>query len=113
MKKTFLAPVVAVSAVCAFLAISGRADTVYVVNSYADTVEQFSNGVASVFAIPDLINVESSACDRAGNLYVVNFDAAGTGIYTIEKFTTNGVASMFAQDDGSGTILNNPVGHGF
>ena len=32
---------------------------------------------------------------------------------TIEKFDTNGVASVFATDDGSGTILNGPEGLAF
>jgi DNA-binding beta-propeller fold protein YncE len=113
MKKTFLSPVIAIGVAFAFLAVSGRADTVYVVNSFADTVEQFSNGVASVFAIPSLFNMESFAYDRAGNLYVLNSDVANAGITTIEKFTTNGVGSMFAKDDGSGSILNDPLGMAF
>jgi DNA-binding beta-propeller fold protein YncE len=116
MKKLFFPLVRGVAAGLAFLfvAVSTRGDTVYVVNSYAYTIEQFTtNGVGSVFAIPSLFNAESFAYDRAGNLYVVNSGVANTGINTIEKFTTNGVASIFAEDDGSGSILNFPVGVAF
>ena len=38
---------------------------------------------------------------------------ANDGSDTIEKFDTNGVASVFATDDGSGNILNGPEGLAF
>ena len=48
------------------------------------------------------------AFDTNGTLYVAN-----SGNDTIEKFDTNGVASVFVADDGSGSILDTPEGLAF
>jgi DNA-binding beta-propeller fold protein YncE len=108
MKKPFLGLLRAVAAGLAviLLPINTRADNIYVANLDANAIEKFtSNGVSSIFAIPNLIDAYGIVSDSAGNVYVAN-----NGLNTIEKFTPSGVASVFAADPGDGSVLNYPSG---
>jgi len=70
------------------------AETIYLVNTWGNTIEMYDPSTGAdlgVFASTGLSRASGLAFDSAGNLYVPN---SGDG--TIEKFTTNGVGSVFA-----------------
>jgi sugar lactone lactonase YvrE len=72
----------------------------YVANSGANTIEEFSLGGADLgtfaTATSGLDGPVGMAFDRAGNLYVANQTKSTTGTTsTIEKFTPAGVGSVF------------------
>src|ERR1019366_693291 len=67
-----------------------------------------TNGAGSIFARASLAGPQGVAFDKAGNLYVAN-----NALNTIEKFTINGVPSLFATDPGDNSVLNGPEGLAF
>jgi sugar lactone lactonase YvrE len=81
------------------------ADTLFVSNYGADTIEMFtSGGVGSIFASTGLSSPTGLAFDSAGNLY-----AANSGNNTIEKFSSTGTdLGVFAS-----TGLSIPLGLAF
>ena len=85
-----------------------RADTLFVSNSYSNTVEKFnSSGVGTVFASSGLDYPTGLAFDSAGNLYVANWHGN-----TIEKFNSSGVGTVFASSgllDGPGFLAFQPI----
>lgn len=73
---------------------ASRADTIYVsgwVNNTIQKCDLATGKYLGVFASTGLNRPTGLAFDRAGNLYVTN-----KGNDTIEKFTLNGVESVFA-----------------
>ena len=80
--------------------IFDSAGNLYVANWVGNTIEKFdTNGNGSVFASSGLNGPQGLAFDSAGNLYVANSgggnqETPGSG--SIEKFTPDGIGSVFA-----------------
>lgn len=111
MKKPlrFLMPAVFAGFVWVLFAIPAQADTIYVATRFDNCIWQFSmDGTRSLLAGPTIYGPAGLAYDKAGNLYVAN-----GGNNTITKFTTNGVASVFAADPGDNSVMNSPAGLAF
>src|SRR5206468_5244504 len=88
-----------------------EAGNLYVANPANNTIQKFSpDGIGTEFANEEdgLHQPVGLAFDTAGNLYVSNTTGGPTGVGSIEKFTPNGVGSVFAD-----TGLQVPFGLAF
>jgi DNA-binding beta-propeller fold protein YncE len=98
-----------VGLVCFLPAVPARADTIYVATYFDASIWKYdTDGTGSLFVGPTIFGPAGLAYDQAGNLYVANANNN-----TIEKFTTNGVASVFAADPGDNSVMNGPRGLAF
>ena len=85
------------------------ADTIYVATYFDASIWKYdTDGNGSLFAGPTIFGPTGLAYDKTGNLYVANGNNN-----TIEKFTTNGAASVFAADPGDNSVMNGPEGLAF
>jgi DNA-binding beta-propeller fold protein YncE len=81
----------------------------FVANYLSSSIEKVTpGGDVSFFTDTGLNEAVGLAFDSAGNLYAANSDGN-----TIEKFDPNGVATQFAHDSGSGSVLDKPYGLAF
>jgi len=89
-----------VKAVLLLMAFRVQADTVYVANFYAGSIQKFiTNGTGTAFAF-SVNSPEQMICDSAGNLYLANY-----GDSTVLKFSTDGVRSAFCSTVGGANGL--------
>jgi DNA-binding beta-propeller fold protein YncE len=104
-----LLAVVVAGVACIVPAIQTRADTIFVDCPLEGTIHEYTtNGVGSIFTRQSIAAPQGEAFDQAGNLYIAN-----EAFNTIEKFTPNRVASLFAADPGDFSVLDSPEGLAF
>ena len=86
----------AITSFCTFVVATADADLIYVANANGVITKFNVNGTSSVFASDSgnssvLSNPNGLAFDNNGNLYAANFATS-----SIEKFTQDGIGSIFA-----------------